>query len=63
MKKNVGKLDRIFRLVIAIIFAILGSIYSSWFYILTIILLLTAMIGVCPPYAMLGINTCGGYKK
>ena len=41
---------------IAIIAA--GVIYQNWWGAIGAIPLLTALIGWCPPYAMLGISTC-----
>ncbi|KUK50799.1 MAG: Uncharacterized protein XD76_1091 [candidate division TA06 bacterium 32_111] len=59
MKCNVGKIDRIIRIVISLIFAVLGYITKLWvFYILGGILLLTAITGFCILYLPFKINTC-----
>ncbi|MGN6214429.1 YgaP family membrane protein [Parafilimonas sp.] len=64
MKKNMGKADRVIRIFIAAIIAILylTQIMSG---VLTIILLtvgfiflVTSVTGFCPIYKLLGINTC-----
>jgi Na+/proline symporter len=62
MTKNVGGIDKILRIVIglaAIAFALVGpeTGYNAWGF-LGIVPLATALLGGCPPYAMLGINTC-----
>lgn len=58
MKCNVGKIDRIIR-------AIAGTAVLAWGImngsiiadVVGVVLLFTAIIGWCPPYALLGINT------
>jgi hypothetical protein len=57
MEKNVGKIDKIIRGVLAVIFAYLGYLYSSWFYLPTLILVFTIVTGSCLPYTLLSINT------
>ena len=58
MKKNVGTADRIIRLIAGIVIIILGLVYQSWWGVIGIIPILTAAAGWCPPYTLLGINTC-----
>ncbi|MDU8929160.1 DUF2892 domain-containing protein [Alisedimentitalea sp. MJ-SS2] len=66
MTKNVGGIDRILRIVIgaALIlgYFIGGDGAYSWLYLLGIIPLATGLIGWCPPYAILGMNTCSMKK-
>jgi len=50
MKKNIDTTGRVFRIIVALIAAYLGYTISEWFYILTVIALLTALSGVCPLY-------------
>ncbi len=62
MKKNVGGLDRILRIAFGAAL-LLGFFLNAdaayrWAYLLGIIPLATGLIGTCPPYALLGINTC-----
>ena len=62
LKKNVGTVDRALRIILGLallagFFLNSGGAYS-WLYLLGIIPLATGMIGYCPPYAWLGINTC-----
>jgi hypothetical protein len=58
MKHNVGKIDKIIRYVLALVFVYLGYVYSAWWYIPAIIAAGTALIGWCGLYRILGINTC-----
>lgn len=63
MKKNIGNAERIIRAVIGlglIAAAVTGAI-GVWGW-LGVVLVATAAMGWCPPYAMLGINTCGSTK-
>ncbi|MDO4879756.1 MAG: DUF2892 domain-containing protein [Capnocytophaga sp.] len=64
MKRNVGKIDKLIRLSIVIIIAILGinGIISGWVAsvlgAVSIIFLVTSLINFCPLYALFGINSC-----
>ncbi len=57
MKKNVGKTDKIFRFILAIVIFVIGIIYQSWWGLLGFLPLLTVIFGWCPPYQLLGIDT------
>ncbi len=59
MKRNVGNIERVIRIVagLAIISLAFWGPKSSWGY-LGIVPLLTGFIGYCPPYALFGISTC-----
>lgn len=65
MQKNVGSIDRSIR-------ALAGGVLLAIFFtgvaegalgivavVAGIVMLGTAVIGWCPPYSLLGINTCG----
>lgn len=60
MKMNEGKLDRLLRVVAGVV--ILSLVFvgprTPWAW-LGLVPLLTGLIGFCPLYAILGINTCG----
>lgn len=62
MKQNIGKTDKIVRVVIALIAAYFGWKFSPWFYIITAICIITAVTGFCALYPLLGINTCEAEK-
>jgi hypothetical protein len=55
MKRNMGNLDRIIRGIAGIILLILGIFYIGFWWgilmlVVGIILLITAIIGICPLY-------------
>ncbi|GIU68846.1 MAG: hypothetical protein KatS3mg002_0082 [Candidatus Woesearchaeota archaeon] len=58
MKENVGMIDRLIRFIIAIIFIILGFLYSPWWFIIAAIALITGLLGWCGLYSLFGWNTC-----
>ncbi len=64
MKKNMGSADKIFRVLIAIVIAILywqGIISGTLAIVLLVfagIFVLTSLISFCPIYPILGLNTC-----
>lgn len=58
MSKNVGGFDKIARIVIGaalILGALLG--YGVWMWI-GVVPLLTGLMGSCPLYSIVGLNTC-----
>jgi len=57
MIKNIGIADKVIRVILALIFAYLGYAYSIWWYLVTVVLLITVFTGFCWPYKLLGINT------
>ena len=59
MTKNVGQTERVIRIVagLGLIAAAYTGNLGMWAYI-GVVPLLTGLIGWCPPYALLGINTC-----
>jgi uncharacterized membrane protein YtjA (UPF0391 family) len=64
MKKNVGSIDKIVRIIIAIVagyFAYNGGFESAWMsyvlYAVAAIMLLTALMGTCPIYMALGMKS------
>jgi len=58
VKKNVGGLDFYIRIIAAVVIAILGVVYQSWWGLIAIIPLATALVGFCPLWTLFGINTC-----
>lgn len=65
MGKNVGTLDRIGRLLVAVVLAALaynGTLQgglATGAYIVAAVLLVTSVIGFCPAYRLIGMDTCG----
>ena len=65
MRKNVGTLDRLVRVIIALaLFSLLfletGTV--RWLGLVGIVPLLTAFAGFCPLYSLLGIRSCASQK-
>ncbi len=62
MTKNVGSFDKIVRIVIglALLWYALFAAPTGWNWIgwIGIIPLVTAFVGVCPLYSLLGVKTC-----
>lgn len=64
MKKNVGNADRIIRIVLAIVLAVLyltetvtGTL-GLVLMVLGVVFALTSLAGFCPLYTLVGVNTC-----
>jgi hypothetical protein len=57
MKQNVGTIDKIVRIILAIVVFALGIVFKSWWGLLGFIPLLTAVIGWCPLYSPFRIST------
>ncbi len=64
MKQNVGSIDKTIRIVVGLglISLVFVGPQTVWGWI-GVIPLATAVIGWCPPYALLGINTCSTKDK
>jgi len=69
MKKNVGRIDVIIRIVLAIVFVALffTDTVTGTFGIVLLVLagvsVLTSFMGSCPLYSIVGLNTCPMKKK
>ena len=59
MKSNVGGIDKILRIVVGIVLIALAAmnVIGLWGWI-GIVPLLTGLMGWCPAYTLLGMNTC-----
>lgn len=59
MKSNVGGIDRILRITIGLVLIGLAATGTvGWWGWLGVVPLATGLVGWCPPYALLGFNTC-----
>ena len=69
MKKNVGSTDKIIRLLIAAVIAILiltgvlSNIVAIIFGIIAAAMIITSFISFCGLYAVFGWNTCASTEK
>lgn len=62
-RTNEGTLDRDLRLALGLLFTLLALFTPTGFWqlipaVLAVVMFLTAAVGFCPLYAVLGINTC-----
>ncbi len=59
MKKNIGNIERIVRVVVGLVLLSLTFVGPQTLWgLIGILPLATGLVGWCPPYAMLGISTC-----
>ncbi|WP_374370001.1 DUF2892 domain-containing protein [Dongia sp.] len=60
MGKNIGTLDRVLRVIVGLVLISLVFIgpQTPWGWI-GLVPLATALIGFCPAYRLIGLNTCG----
>lgn len=62
LKKNVGGIDRILRIVVGL--ALLAGFFLNpdagyrWLYLIGIVPLVTGLMSTCPLYSVLGLSTC-----
>ena len=57
MKCNVGAIDRLMRIVVGLIVAILGVWFNSWWGLVGLVPLATGLFKFCPLYVPLKIST------
>lgn len=57
MTANVGSADKIIRIVLGLVILIVGYLNESWWGLVGIVPLVTAFIGFCPAYSLLGVST------
>ncbi len=58
MKKNVGGIDRILRIVVGLALIAWGVVAQSWWGAIGVIPLFTGIISWCPAYLPFGISSC-----
>ena len=64
MKKNMGSIDKVIRLIVALSLATLAYMnivtgaLATVFYGVAAVFTLTSIVGFCPLYVILGINSC-----
>jgi len=57
MQLNVGKSERLIRVIVGLVIIGAGVYYQSWWGAIGLIPVLTGILGWCPPYQLLGIST------
>jgi hypothetical protein len=58
MKCNIGKADRIIRVILGAGIIAIGIYLKSWWGAIGVIPIITAAIGWCPAYLPFGISSC-----
>lgn len=58
MKKNVGKTDRMIRVILGACIIAIGVYLKSWWGAIGILPIITASIGWCPAYLPFGVSSC-----
>ena len=58
MKCNVGKTDRIIRVIVGVGIIAIGVYLKSWWGAIGVIPIFTAAIGWCPAYLPFAISSC-----
>jgi len=66
MAMNVGGIDRVVRIVagiglLGLFFVLEGS--ARWLGLIGIVPLVTGLMGYCPLYSLIGVNTCPAAAK
>jgi len=62
MNKNLGKIDRVLRVIVGLAIVLYSFVEASWLGAIGLVPILTAIIGWCPLYCPLKINTCSKEK-
>lgn len=57
MKCNVGSVDRLLRIIIGLVIAILGVVFNSWWGLVGVVPIATGLFSFCPFYIPLKIST------
>ncbi|GIK21596.1 MAG: DUF2892 domain-containing protein [Ignavibacteriota bacterium] len=57
MKANIGKSDKVIRLVLGTVIILLGIYLKSWWGIIGVVPIITALLNFCPVWKLLGIST------
>jgi hypothetical protein len=69
MKNNMGMIDKVLRVSLAVVVGVLialGELQGTAAIVLGIfaaIFLITSLVGFCPVYTLVGLNTCPAKKK
>lgn len=58
MKKNIGKVDKVSRIIVGVMFIGLGILTGNWLGVIGFIPIATAIVGSCPIYSLLEMDTC-----
>jgi len=62
LKKNIGKVDSMVRILLGIVIVIVGLYFKSWWGLVGLIPVITGIIGWCPLYVPFKISTIKNKK-
>ena len=64
MTQNVGRIDKWLRIAAGAVILGLGAVGPlGWWGLIGIVPLATGLMGNCPAYGLIGVNTCGIDKR
>lgn len=63
MQCNVGKTDRILRIIIGLVIVAAGILYQSWWGLIGLVPLATGLFRFCPLYTLFKFNTIKSTSK
>ncbi len=59
MKKNVGGIDRILRVILGVVILVVGYLNSSWWGLVGLVPIATGLMNFCPFYLPFNLSTSG----
>ena len=63
MKPNIGSVDRVVRIVIGLGVIGVGAYFRSWWGLVGLVPILTAVVRFCPAYVPFGLSSCSREAK
>ena len=58
MKRNVGTIDKVLRVIVGIVIIAVGLYFKSWWGLIGLLPIATGLAGYCMLYSIFGISTC-----
>lgn len=58
MKTNIGTADRVVRIIAGVAILAAGYFVGSWWGLIGLLPILTAVVRICPAYLPFGMSTC-----
>ena len=62
MKPNIGSVDRVVRIIAGLAILGAGYYFKTWWGLVGLVPILTALVRFCPAYLPFGLNTCAVKK-